>query len=77
MAVVVSTSNLFVYCYFGKLATESFENMAIEMYSANWPELNIGLQKTFLIMMGNAGRPLFYRGFDVAILDLNTFTKVF
>lgn len=69
-------SNLFVYCYFGKVATESFENMAISMYETDWHELPIELQKSFIIMIQIAQKPLFYSSFGLATLNLKTFLKV-
>lgn len=73
---MVGVSNLFVYCFFGKVATESYERMADSLYEANWQNLDVDLQKYFILMIGNAHRPLFYHGFNFAILDLETFSKV-
>lgn len=75
-ATTVSSSNLFVYCYFGKLATESYEKMSDCLYETKWWELPIELQKYFLLMNINMQRPLCYHGFDVAVLNLETFTQV-
>lgn len=67
---------MFIFCYYGKIATESFENMADTLYEASWPDLPIELQKYFIVMIGNAQQPLYYHGFGMAILNLQTFTKV-
>lgn len=67
---------LFLFCYFGALATESFEEMADSLYESNWPELPVALQKYFIVMIGNMQRTLHYHGFEVASLDLNTFISV-
>lgn len=75
-AGLVATLNLFVYCYFGKMATESFAEMANLVYEANWIDLPIELQKFALIAIINMQKPLVYHGFSVAILNLETFTKV-
>lgn len=74
---MVGVSNLFVYCFFGKVATESFATMADSLYEANWQNLPIELQKYFILMIANANRPLYYHGFNIAILNLETFSKVF
>lgn len=71
-----SISNLFAYCYFGKLATESFEKMTECLYEYNWLDLPIELQKYFIIMIGNTQKPIYYHGFGFAILNLETFTQV-
>lgn len=71
-----SILTLFLYCYYGKIATKSFEDMADDLYQANWHDLPIGLQKYFIIMIANSQRPIYYHGFGVVILNLETFTKV-
>lgn len=50
--------------------------MADRLYEANWRELSVDLQKYFVVMLGNAQRPVFYDGFGIAILNLETFSKV-
>lgn len=96
-ATTVSSSNLFIYCFFGKLATESYQKMADCLYESNWWELPVGLQKYFLLMNMNmqrwvvhssiyfeyfawkkylVDRLLFYHGFEVAVLNLETFSQV-
>lgn len=72
----VGTTNLFLYCFFGKLATDSFDNMAYCMYASKWQALPINLQKYFILMIGNMQRPLYYHGFNVAYLNLETFCRV-
>lgn len=57
MAIGVSLLILFMYCYFGKIASES----SLEI--ANF-------------MITNAQAQLYYHGFGVAFLNLETFTKV-
>lgn len=67
---------LFLYCYDGAVATDSFEKMADALYEVNWQDLPIELQKYFVIMIGNAQRPRYYHGFNVAILNLQLYTRV-
>lgn len=76
MLVSINILNLFLYCFFGKMATDSFRDMANCLYRSNWQNLPIHLQKYIILMIGNAQRPLYYHGFGVVILDLETFTKV-
>lgn len=73
---MVGVSNLFVYCFFGKLATESYANMPKCLFETNWPELPHELQRYFVLMISDAQRPLYYHGFGIAILNLETFLKV-
>lgn len=67
---------LFTYCYFGKMSTESFNRMGESVYEMNWYEFSNDSKKYFLFIIQNAQRPLYYHGLDVAIMNLETFTKV-
>lgn len=75
--VLISLSNLFLFCYFGKVTTDSFEKMAACLYSeVDWSELPVELQKYLILMIANVQRPLYYHGFYVTILNLETFCSV-
>lgn len=76
MALAIGTATLFVYCYFGKMATESYEKMSSCLYDCNWVGLPPKLQKHFVIMIANAQQPLYYHGFGMMVLNLESFTKV-
>lgn len=76
IGAVVSALNLFLYCYFGKLATESHAKIADCLYKTNWQNLPIDSQKYFILMIANMQKPLHYHGFKIAVLDLETFTNV-
>lgn len=69
----VALTDLFLYCYFGKLAAESYEKITDCLYNCNWPDLPNELRKYFVIMIANAQRPHYYVGFKLAILNLDTF----
>lgn len=58
------------------LATESYEDMIDRLYECKWHELPISLQKYFILMIQNAQQPVYYHGFGVALLNMQTFTKV-
>lgn len=76
LTTMVSTSLLFLYCYFGKIATDSFEAMADTLYDTDWTALPIELQKFLIIMIGSAQQKLYYHGFGIVNLDLATFVTV-
>lgn len=76
ITILVATSDLFLYCYFGKLATDSYGNMVDSLYECKWYGLPIEQQKYFIMMIGNARIPIYYHGFKVAILNLETFRIV-
>lgn len=50
--------------------------MADCLYESDWHELSVDLQQKVVLMIQNMQRPLFYTGFGVAVLNLETFTKV-
>lgn len=76
LAVPLGTSLLFVYCYLGKMSTESHLKMSDCLYECSWLSLSCKLQKYLIVMIENAQRPIYYHGFDVAVLNLETFSKV-
>lgn len=74
--VAVSGSNLFLYCYFGSRSTQTSYAYADALYKSEWFHLPMELQKFTIVMIANAQRPLFYHGFGVARLNLDTFCSV-
>lgn len=76
MALAVSCSNLYVYCYFGKNSTDSYGIMSQFLFESNWFELSVELQRYVILMIGNTQRPLYYHGFGISILNLETFSTV-
>lgn len=80
ITIVGSTMNgmsaLFIYCYFGKLATESYAKMSDCVFEMVWYEQPYELRKYFLLMITNMQKPIYYHGFGVATLNLETFVNV-
>lgn len=76
LTTMVSTSLLFFYCFFGKIATDTYGQMSDCLFQSNWFELPIEQQKFFIVMIANAQRELVYQGFGIVTLNLETFTKV-
>lgn len=74
--MLIIQSYSFLLCFFGKIATKSFEEMADILYESNWQHLSPDLQKYFVFMIANAQQPLYYGGYGVTILDLQTFVRV-
>lgn len=68
--------NIFLYCFFGSLATKSFEKMNDSLFECDWFELPVNLQKYFIIMIQNTQHPIFYHGFGMAVMNLETFLQV-
>lgn len=81
LASVISTTSigmsvLLFYCYFGKLASESYEMMPNCVFDVNWHEQPNELQRYFILMIANMQKPVYYHGFEVAKMDLGTFVNV-
>lgn len=75
MCIVASLSNLFIYCYFGKMACNSFEKVASSMYESAWVDLPLELQKYLVVTIQNAQRPVIFKGFNIYHIDLETFAQ--
>lgn len=75
IGLIYGLSNLFVYHFFGKMATESYRKMSDCLYECNWQDLTLKHQKHMIIMITNAQGPMRYDGFGM-VLNLETFTKV-
>lgn len=69
-------SVLLFYCYYGKLASESYEMMLDCVFDMDWHQLPNELQKYFILMITNMQKPVYYHGFEVAKMDLGTFVNV-
>lgn len=67
---------LFLYCYYGKLASESSAKFADCVYDLDWQKLPTKLQKYVIVMIANMQRPIYYNGFRFVDLDLSTFITV-
>lgn len=76
MGLQSGTWVLLPYCYFGRVTTESFAQMCDCMYDLNWPHLPLELQKSVILMIANMQQPMFYHGFGIVTLDLNTYVRV-
>lgn len=72
----ISILSVYVYCYFGKISTDCFQQLVNCIYEANWLEQRPSLRKTLILIMTNAQRPLYYHGFGFIIMNMGTFTQV-
>ena len=75
-SATVGIANLFVFCYFGKLTTESFVNMADCVYHLKWQKFDIKLKKSLIPIIQSAQQPLYYEGYGIFTLNLQMFTQV-
>lgn len=76
IGVGLSGSNLFLYCYYGHLATDNSSGIADVIFETNWYIHLLEMQKYLILMIQNAQRPFYYHGFGMARLSLGTYTQV-
>lgn len=76
-ACAITLLNLFMYCYYGKVATDSLLAYSDSVYNSNWSQHPIGIRKAFIVIIAYAQRPQLFNGFGLVSLKLETFSKVF
>ncbi|XP_055306184.1 odorant receptor 85b-like [Sitodiplosis mosellana] len=76
LCISTNLSNLFLCCYLGKLASESYRKMAYSLYECNWYEFPLDMQRYFILMIVNAQIPLHYHGYGLITLHLETFSNL-
>lgn len=67
---------MYIYCYYGHVAAQSFAGYADCVYESKWYKMPIQHQKHIRFMIQNAHRPIFYDGLGMMFLNLETYTKV-
>lgn len=75
-AGAIGIAKSFIYCYFGKCATDYYTSYAECLFESNWMVLPNDLQKYFILMISHAQKPLYYHGYGFVHLDLQLFSKV-
>lgn len=75
-AMIITGLTLYLYCYYGKHATDSYASYADCLFNSKWLALPVNLQKYYILMIAHAQKPLFYQGYGIVKLDLETFSKV-
>lgn len=76
IAIALSELNLFVYCYYGHLATDCYLKMADLLFESKWYDQHLAQQRIYAFMMQNAQRAYHYHGFGIMTLNLDTYVKV-
>lgn len=76
ICIVGSGSSLFLYCFHGKSTNDSFNGYSQCLFDSKWYLLPKNTQKLFILMIGNAQCSLFYHGFHLVNLNLETFLQV-
>lgn len=76
IAIALSELNLFVYCYYGYLATDCYLKMADLLFESEWYNQHLEEQQMYGFMIQNAQRSYHYHGFRIMTLNLDTYVKV-
>lgn len=76
VCLVTNLAEMFVYCYCGKMSTESHSAYADYLYETNWTHLPVTLQKYYILMLSNSQPAIHYHGFGLMYLNLESFLKV-
>lgn len=76
IAALVGGMNLFLYSFFGHLATDFYLNLSDDLFESKWHQFPLNLQKYLIIMMGNSQQLLHYHGLGITNLNLNNYLKV-
>lgn len=76
IGVIVSSANLFVFCYCGELTTNTFLRYTDSLYESNWYSLPTHLQKYYILMISSTQKQLLYEGHGMTTLNCLTFLKV-
>lgn len=73
---LVSSTTLFFYCYYGKMASDSLSEMTESFYECNWHEFHLKYVKYFIIAIANAQKTMHFHGAHFVNLHLETFKNV-
>lgn len=76
ICVINSLFTLFLYCFFGSLATDSFSRISDCVYDSRWYELPTELKIYPIMILGNSHLPLRFYGHKIVSMNLGTFQKV-
>lgn len=76
LVVLMSTGNVFFYCFIGTFTTAQFFNFGDITYESMWYKFPVRLQKYLPMIIENAHIPCIYNGNNIIDLNLMTFAKV-
>lgn len=76
MSMVMSTGNIFLYCFVGSLTTDIFWCYADVSYESHWYKFPVTLQKYMRMIIADANRPRIFTGLGIIDLNLMSFLKV-
>lgn len=76
MGIVYTTTALYLYCYCGQVSTDSYTSIADRLYNSEWVSAPIKLRRMYVLMIAHAQKRMYYRGYGVVDLNLETYLRV-
>lgn len=76
ICVCWSSTNTFIYCFFGDLATENVMKIPHCLFTSNWHELSNDSQKFYFMLLANSQRSMFFHGLGIMNSSLESYCKV-
>lgn len=76
IAMLGGLLNAFAYCYVGCKPNFAHVSVGDLLYSLNWYKLPKEYRKYLILMIQDSQRPIYYHGFNLIYLHLETSTKV-
>lgn len=70
LGVFISGFTLFLYCDSAQLATDNLIQFGDEVFDSAWYELSNEIQKTYILLIANAEKPLRYDGLNMVYLNV-------
>ena len=67
---------MFLYCEFGEMVTNQFNELNERFSKCNWYLLPIEMQRMFVIVMANTQRPAMIQGYANVVCTRESFKQV-
>lgn len=76
MGTLTTVAMVQLQCLLGRMVTEQFAQMPNHLFQSRWYILPVDVQKYFILMLTNTQQPVFFDGFGMFVLNLETFSAV-
>lgn len=76
IATVVCTSQIFMPCYYGNIATTLSDEFITNLYSCPWYEMPLEARKMIIIIMENSQKTMSFGIAEIFRLNIEQFGRV-
>lgn len=76
MSIIMSTGNIFLYCYVGSSTTDFFHRYADVSFESVWYKFPTKLQQYLRLIIADGHRARIFTGLGIIDLNLILFTRV-